>query len=77
MNTRNRVEIRLQEVIKLHADKTGETLTYRDLADRSEISRSSIESIASRPSYNVSLKAVEQLCAALDCDVNDLLVTRR
>lgn len=67
------IKIRLKEAIdKLEAD-TGERVTYEQLAQATGLSRATIESIASRSSYNASLKVIDTLCASLQTTPAELL----
>lgn len=55
--------------------RTGETITYSVLAERTGLSRATIESIATRKGYNASLNTLARLCAALNCKIDELLQT--
>lgn len=59
------IKIRLKEVIDKLKAETGERVTYEQLAHDTGLSRSTIESIASRSSYNASLKVIDTLCTRL------------
>ena len=72
-----RLRIRLKECLELHTTRTGEHLTYRELAARAGLSYDTVKAIASRPSYNASLRAVEKLCGALDVGPWELLDAKR
>ena len=67
------IRVRLKEAIEAHAGRTGERLTYGQVAERAGISRSTIESLAARPGYNPTLDVIDRLCAALRCAPGDLL----
>ena len=56
-----------------HRRRTGERMTYQLLAKRTGLSRATLESLASRPTYNTRLSTIERLCAALGCQPGDLL----
>lgn len=56
-----------------HRRRTGERMTYELLAQRTGLSRATLESIASRDNYNTRLSTIERLCRALDCQPGDLL----
>jgi DNA-binding Xre family transcriptional regulator len=43
------------------------------LAERTGLSRFSLESLATRESYNTTLDTVERICIALACEPGDLL----
>ena len=70
------IEIRLREAMDAYEAKTGERLTYSDLADRTGLARATIESIAARTGYNASLKAIDALCEALRCPLSTLVHRR-
>ena len=57
-----------------HRRRTGERMTYERLAQRTGLSRQTLESVASRPSYNSTLDTIAKLCRALGCQPGDLLV---
>ena len=57
-----------------HRRRTGERMTYERLAQRTGLSRRTLESVASRPSYNSTLDTIAKLCRALGCQPGDLLV---
>jgi putative transcriptional regulator len=67
------IVIRLREMMAAHKARTGETLTYAMVAERTGLSRATVESIASRKRYNASLATIERLCAALQCGLGELL----
>ena len=56
-----------------YRQQTGEKITYERLAQQTGISKSTLESLASRPSYNTRLSTIEKLCLALRCTPGDLL----
>ena len=62
--------------MEAHRQRTGERLTYEQLAERTGLSRQTVESIASRHDYNSTLTTVAKLCLALGCEPGDLLVLR-
>ncbi len=53
--------------------RTGERLTYGELARRSGLSQATIETLGSRTTYNTTLATVDKLCSALECGLDDLL----
>lgn len=65
--------VKLREALEEYRRRTGERLTYEKLADRTGLSRATLESLASRESYNTRLSTIEKLCRALDCQPGDLL----
>jgi DNA-binding Xre family transcriptional regulator len=72
VNRRARVLIvvHLKEAIERYRARTVAQLTYQALSERTGIARATIESLATRPSYNTSLKTVAK---DLDCTPGDLL----
>jgi DNA-binding Xre family transcriptional regulator len=67
------IVVRLKEMMAAYQARTGEHLTYAELAQRAGISRAAVESAASRPGYNLSLAVVERLCRTLQCTPGELL----
>lgn len=67
------IVVRLRETIRAHEARTGEKLTYAELAARAGIARATIESLASRPAYNATLETIDKLCSALECGLTDLV----
>ena len=68
------IEIKLREALDRHAARTGERLTYGQLAVRSGVAQATVESLASRKGYNATLKTLGRLCIALGCTPADLMV---
>lgn len=69
--------VRLRECLALHEARTGERLTYEELAKRTHLSRATIESLATRPDYNATLRTIERVCKALGVTHAELLEWRR
>ena len=67
------IQIRLRECLDLYERRTGSRLSYRELARRASVSEDTIESIASRSSYNPTLRTLERLCNALGVSPSELL----
>ena len=67
------IRIRLREALEVHRQRTGQHLTYKQLAERTGLSRQTIESLASRQDYNSTLRTVAKLCRVLGCEPGDLL----
>ena len=59
--------------MRAYEKRTGERLTYGDLARRSGLSQATIETLGSRTTYNTTLATVDKLCSALECGLDDLL----
>jgi putative transcriptional regulator len=65
--------VRLRDAMEAYRKRTGERLTYEALAERTGLARSTLESLASRPSYNTRLSTIDRLCRALGCQPGELL----
>ena len=59
--------------MQAYRQRTGKRLTYSDLAERTGLASSTLESISSRPGYNPSLRVIAKICGALECPLADLL----
>lgn len=67
------IVIHLRKAIEAYEARTGERLTHEELAERTGLSRATLNSIASRRGYNASLRTLERVCLALRCTPADLL----
>jgi putative transcriptional regulator len=67
------IHVKLREVMESHRHRTGERMTYEKLAERTGLSRATLESLASRDTYNTRLSTIEKICQALNCQPGDLL----
>ena len=67
------MKIRLREQMAVYRQRFGAPLTYAQLAELTGLSRATVESIATRPSYNATIEAIERICLALGCEPGDLL----
>jgi DNA-binding Xre family transcriptional regulator len=67
---------KLKMAMTVYSQTAGKKLTYKALAEGSGLSLSTIESLASRPSYMPSLDVIDKLCRFLGCTVQDLLEYR-
>jgi DNA-binding Xre family transcriptional regulator len=67
------IEITLRDAIEKYEFSSGERMTYQMLSERTGISVDTLQSIATRPTYNTTLSTVEKLCVALSCEPSDLL----
>lgn len=72
-NSEAQLRVKLRQAMDRHQRQTGERLTYDSLSKRTGLSRATLESLASRPSYNTRLSTIEKLCRVLDCQPGDLL----
>ena len=67
------IVVKLREMIRAYEQRTGEKLSYAQLAERSGVARATIESLASRSAYNATLATIDKLCGALECSLTDLV----
>ena len=67
------IVVRLRDMIRAYEQRTGQRLSYAQLAERSGVARATIESLASRSAYNATLATINKLCGALECDLTDLV----
>lgn len=67
------ISVKLREAIESHRRRTGVRLTYDSLSQQTGISVNTLQSLATRPSYNTRLSTIEKLCRALSCTPGDLL----
>lgn len=67
------MRVKLREVMNEFRRRTGERMTYEKLAERTGLAKTTLESLASRNTYNPRLSTIEKLCQALGCQPGDLL----
>ena len=67
------MRVKLREVMEDYRHRTGERMTYEKLSRQTGLSRATLESLASRGTYNTRLSTVDKLCRALGCQPGDLL----
>lgn len=67
------ISVKLREAIESHRRRTGVRLTYDSLSKQTGVSVDTLQSLATRPSYNTRLSTIEKLCRALSCTPGDLL----
>lgn len=67
------IRVKLRETMDAYSQKTGERITYTELAEAADLSVATIQSLASRGGYNATLETIDRICAALRCDVDELL----
>ena len=73
VNTNYSLKVRLREAMDLYRARTGQRLTYEDLAPLCGLSVATLQSLGARPSYNTRLTTICALCVALQCQPGDLL----
>ena len=67
------IVIKLREAIAVFEKRTGTTLSYAELAERTGLARATIEALGSRSNYNTTLTTIDKLCQTLECGLSDLL----
>lgn len=71
------IRVRLRECLDLYERRTGDRLSYPELAKRAGLSEDTIESIASRDTYNPTIRTIERICNALGVEPAELLAWRK
>jgi len=67
------IRLKLREAMDTYRERTGERMTHDRLSSLTGLSRSTLDSLASRENYNTTLSTVAKLCFALGCQPGDLL----
>ena len=67
------MRVKLREVMDEYRHRTGERMTYERLSQETGLSRATLESLASRDTYNTRLSTIDKLCRVLGCQPGDLL----
>lgn len=67
------IRVKLREAMDQYGRRTGQRLTYDDLARVTGLSPNTIQSLATRESYNASLAVIDKICVALRCQIGDIL----
>ena len=60
-----------------YEERTGERMTYEELAKRTGLGRATVEALGSRMTYNPTLATIDKICQVLHCELSDLLEFRR
>jgi DNA-binding Xre family transcriptional regulator len=67
------IVVRLREAMEQHRRRTGSRITYRQLAQMTGVSESTLQSISARRHYNTTLDTVDRIAVSLACPLADLL----
>jgi DNA-binding Xre family transcriptional regulator len=67
------LRVKLRKAMEEYRRTTGERMTYELLAKRTGLSRATLESLASRDTYNTRLSTIAKVCRALRCTPGDIL----
>ncbi len=65
--------VKLKEAMLAYQRRTGEKITYEDLARVTGIASGTLQSIGSRQNYHPTWENVEKLCRALDVPLHEML----
>ncbi|WP_347253195.1 helix-turn-helix transcriptional regulator [Leminorella grimontii] len=67
------LKVNLRDVMEKYQSQTGMKMTYDVLATKTGISKSTLESIATREDYNTRLSTILKLCEFFNCQPGELL----
>jgi DNA-binding Xre family transcriptional regulator len=67
------IKVTLDNAIKKRETALCRTITYEELAKKTGLAKSTIESIASRTNYNTTILTLSLIQDALDCELSDLI----
>lgn len=67
------MRVKLKEALQAYQHRTGERMTYQRLAEQTGLSKATLESLATRDTYNTRLSTIESICVALGCQPGELL----
>ena len=65
--------VKLKDAMEAYRRRTGQRMTYAELAERTGISHATIRTIGSVLTYHPTLANIERICKALDVTPGDLL----
>jgi DNA-binding Xre family transcriptional regulator len=65
--------VKLKDAMEAYRRRTGERMTYAQLAERTGISHSTLRIIGSVLGYHPTLANIERICVALDATPGDML----
>jgi len=65
--------VKLRDAMEEYHRRTGENITYRQLAKMTGIAKGTLEQIGSRLDYHPTLANVEKLCVALEVPLYRML----
>ena len=67
------LRVKLREAMESYQRRTGKRMTYELMSNLTGLSRPTIESLASRQTYNTRLSTIAKVCRALQCQPGELL----
>jgi DNA-binding Xre family transcriptional regulator len=65
--------VKLKDAMEAYRRRTGQRMTYAELAERTGISHATLRTIGSVLAYHPTLANIERICKALDVTPGDLL----
>ena len=65
--------VKLKDAMEAYRRRTGERMTYAELAERTGISHATLRTTGSVLAYHPTLANIERICKALDVTPGDLL----
>ena len=65
--------VKLKDAMEAYRRRTGERMTYAELAERTGISHATLRTIGSVLAYHPTLANIERICNALDVTPGDML----
>lgn len=67
------IKVKLRLAMAAYAERTGQKVTYQQLAEHTGLSKATLEALGSREDYNTTLTTIDALCTYLGCQIQDLL----
>ena len=67
------IRYRLRELMADYQFNTGKRLTFDELAQDTEIHRTTLSKIANHRSYNTTTDNIDKLCKFFKCNIGDLM----
>lgn len=67
------IVIKLRAAMEAYRHRTGNRITYKDLAEQTGIAHGTLQIMGSQMGYNATLITLEKICRALGVSPGDLL----
>ncbi|TYO96338.1 putative transcriptional regulator [Geothermobacter ehrlichii] len=67
------IRYRLKELMADYQFRTGQRLTFDELAKQTQIHRTTLSKIANQRSYNTTTDNIDRLCKFFRCNVGELM----
>lgn len=67
------IRYRLRELMAEAHFKSGQRMTFDEIANETGIHRTTLSKIANHRSYNTTTDNIDKLCRFFDCQVSDLM----